>query len=268
MITQAIIPLAGLGTRMLPLTKVFPKELWPLGKISILERILIECNEAGIKEIFLIISKRKNIIKEYFEKDYELEKKFLKDESAIKKMSILQEYRKKIKFIYQNSAKGLGDAVNTCRKKIKSDHFLLILPDDIIINKNCSRELISIHKIYKCSVLATKKIKKEDVSRYGILGFFKKKKNVFNINKLIEKPKVSEAPSSYAIIGRYILNKKIFKFLSKPKIGKHGEIQITDAMNDLLLSGEKFNGCIFKGKYLDCGTLDGYIRSFKEVGTK
>jgi UTP--glucose-1-phosphate uridylyltransferase len=268
MITQAIIPLAGLGTRMLPLTKAFPKELWPLGKISILERILIECNEAGIKEIFLIISKKKNIIKEYFEKDYELEKKISKDASAIKKISILQEYRKKIKFIYQNSAKGLGDAVNTCRKKIKSDYFLLILPDDIIINKNCSRELISIYKTYKCSVLATKKVKKEDVSRYGILGFLKKKKNVFNINKFIEKPKVSEAPSSYAIIGRYILNKKIFKFLSKPKIGKLGEIQITDAMNDLLLSGEKFNGCIFKGKYLDCGTLDGYIRSFKEVGTK
>jgi UTP--glucose-1-phosphate uridylyltransferase len=268
MITQAIIPLAGLGTRMLPLTKAFPKELWPLGKISILERILIECNEAGIKEIFLIISKRKNIIKEYFEKDYELEKKISKNVSAIKKISILQKYQKKIKFIYQNSAKGLGDAVNTCRKKIKSDHFLLILPDDIIIDKNCSRELISVHKTHKSSVLAAKKIKKEYVSRYGILGFSKKKKDVLDINKLVEKPKVSEAPSSYAIIGRYILNKKIFKFLSKAKIGKLGEIQITDAMNDLLLSGESFNGCIFKGKYLDCGTLDGYIKSFKEVGAK
>jgi len=263
MITQAIIPLAGLGTRMLPLTKAFPKELWPLGKISILERILIECNEAGIKEIFLIISKRKYIIKEY-----ELKKKISKNVSAIKKISILQKYQKKIKFIYQNSAKGLGDAVNTCRKKIKSDHFLLILPDDIIIDKNCSRELISVHKTHKSSVLATKKVKKEYVSRYGILGFSKKKKDVLDINKLVEKPKVSEAPSSYAIIGRYILNKKIFKFLSKTKIGKLGEIQITDAMNDLLLSGEKFNGCIFKGRYLDCGTLDGYIKSFKEVGAK
>ena len=162
----------------------------------------------------------------------------------------------------------MGDAVNTCRKKIKSDHFLLILPDDIIIDKNCSRELISVHKTHKSSVLATKKIKKEYVSRYGILGFSKKKKDVLDINKLVEKPKVSEAPSSYAIIGRYILNKKIFKFLSKAKIGKLGEIQITDAMNDLLLSGERFNGCIFKGKYLDCGTLDGYIKSFKEVGAK
>lgn len=268
MITQAIIPLAGLGTRMLPLTKAFPKELWPLGKISILERILIECNEAGIEEIFLIISKKKNIIKKYFEKDCDLEKKISKNANALKKISIIQKYNKKIRFIYQNSAKGLGDAVSKCRKKIKSDHFLLILPDDIIINKNCSRELISIHKTYKSSVLAAKKVKKEDVSRYGILGFSKKKKNILCINKLIEKPNFSNAPSSYAIIGRYILNKKIFKNLAKSKKGKLGEIQITDAMNDLLLSGEKFNGCIFKGKYLDCGTLDGYIKSFKKVGVK
>lgn len=268
MITQAIIPLAGLGTRMLPLTKVFPKELWPLGKISILERILNECDEAGITEIFLIISKKKNVIKEYFEKDYELEKKISKNPKALKKISILQKYKKKIKFIYQSSAKGLGDAVNTCQKKIKSDYFLLILPDDIIINKNCSLELMSIHKTYRSSVLATRKIMKKNVSRYGILGFSKKKKDIFDISKLVEKPKVSQAPSSYAIIGRYILNKKIFKFLAKSKQGKLGEIQITDAMNDLLLSGEKFNGCVFKGKYLDCGTLDGYINAFNQVGTK
>ena len=108
MITQAIIPLAGLGTRMLPLTKAFPKELWPLGKISILERILIECNEAGIKEIFLIISKRKNIIKEYFEKDYELEKKISKNVSAIKKISILQKYQKKNKIYLPELSKRIG----------------------------------------------------------------------------------------------------------------------------------------------------------------
>jgi len=161
MITQAIIPLAGLGTRMLPLTKAFPKELWPLGKTSILERVLKECDEAGIKEVFLVISKRKSIIKKYFDQDRELEKKILNNKKAIKKINILKKYQKKIKFVYQNSAKGLGDAVNACRKKIKSDHFLLILPDDIIIKKNCSRELVSIHKANKSSVVATKIVQKK-----------------------------------------------------------------------------------------------------------
>ena len=266
MITQAIIPLAGLGTRMLPLTKAFPKELWPLGKTSILERVLKECDEVGIKEVFLVISKRKSIIKKYFDKDRELEKRILNNKKAIKKIDILKKYQKKIKFVYQNSAKGLGDAVNACRKKIKSDHFLLILPDDIIIKKNCSRELVSIHKANRSSVVATKMVQKKDVDRYGILGFSKKKKNILDINKFVEKPKISLAPSKYAIIGRYILSKKIFKFLNKSKKGKDGEVQITDAMNELLISGEKFNGSIFKGSYLDCGTMDGYVESFNKIG--
>lgn len=268
MITQAIIPLAGLGTRMLPLTKVVPKELWPLGKLSILERILLECEESGIKEIFLIISKKKNIIKTYFDKDIALEKKVKNSPELLKKLKLLTKYKKKIKFVYQNSAKGLGDAVNICKNKITSDHFLLILPDDIVINKNCSQELINIYKKNKGSVIAIKKVKKNIVSRYGIVGYHKKINNVLSLDKLVEKPSVKESPSSFAIIGRYILSKKIYKYLAKTKKGKLGEIQITDAMSMMLAGGESFKGCIFKGTYLDCGTIDGYINSFNYIGYK
>ena len=268
MITQAIIPLAGLGTRMLPLTKVVPKELWPLGKLSILERILLECEESGIEEIFLIISKKKNIIKTYFDKDIALETKVKNNPEILKKLKLLTKYKKKIKFVYQNSAKGLGDAVNTCKNKITSDHFLLILPDDIVINRNCSQELINIYKKNKGSVIAIKKVKKNIVSRYGIVGYHKKINNVLSLDKLVEKPSVKESPSSFAIIGRYILSKKIYKYLAKTKKGKLGEIQITDAMSMMLESGESFKGCIFKGTYLDCGTIDGYINSFNYIGHK
>ena len=181
---------------------------------------------------------------------------------------MLTKYKKKIKFVYQNSAKGLGDAVNTCKNKITSDHFLLILPDDIVINKNCSKELINIYKKNKGSVIAIKKVKKNIVSRYGIVGYHKKINNVLTLDKLVEKPSVKESPSSFAIIGRYILSKKIYKYLAKTKKGKLGEIQITDAMSMMLAGGESFKGCIFKGKYLDCGTINGYINSFNYIGHK
>lgn len=266
MINQAIIPLAGLGTRLLPLTKSFPKEMWPLGKISILERILSECLSAGIKEIFLIISDRKKIIKDYFESDKEFEKKIFKNKKALQQLNILKKYKKKIKFVFQNKPLGLGDAVNTCKNKITSSHFLLVLPDDVIINSNCSKELIEAHYKYKSSVVAIKKVSDRDVNRYGIVGYSAKSRNHLKINQFVEKPTIQSSPSNYAIIGRYILSKKIFKSLASKTKGKLGEIQITDAMQNLLISNEKFTGCIFKGKYLDCGTLDGYIKSFNEVG--
>lgn len=268
MITQAIIPLAGLGTRMLPFSKVIPKELLPLGNVSILERILLECEDAGIKKIYLIISKKKEIIKKYFQDDLFLESKVKNQKSLIKKLNLLKKFKKKIKFIYQDTPKGLGDAVYKCRKLINSQHFLLILPDDIIINKNCSKQLIDIYKKKISSVIAVKNVKKNMVSRYGIAGYVKKKSNVLNINYLVEKPSLKLAPSTFAIIGRYILNKTIFKYLASSKKGKLGEIQITDALNKMLNDGEIFSGCVFSGKYLDCGTLNGYIKSLKLIGGK
>lgn len=265
MINQAIIPLAGLGTRLLPLTKSFPKEMWPLGKVSILERILSECLSAGIKEIFLIISDRKKIIKDYFESDKEFEKKIFKNKKALQQLNILKKYKKKIKFVFQNKPLGLGDAVNTCKNKITSSHFLLVLPDDVIINSNCSKELIEAHYKYKSSVVAIKKVSDRDVNRYGIAGYSAKNRNHLKINQFVEKPTIQTSPSNYAIIGRYILPRKILIKLKNLKPGQGGEVHITDAIKQLIDDGEKFYANIFKGKYLDCGTLSGYIKSGIEI---
>jgi len=265
MIKQAIIPLAGLGTRMLPLTKAFPKELWPLGNKSILENILDECFDAGINEVILVISKKKKSIKDYFKKDIILEKKVKNKPELLKSLKNLNKISSKIKFVYQDKPKGLGHAVLCAKKLIKSKHFLLLLPDDIINGKNSSKELIAINKKTNSSVIAIRKVIKKNVKRYGIVGFDEFKN--LKINKMVEKPSVKNSPSQFAIIGRYILNKSIFNYLGKQKSGKLGEIQITDAMNAMLFH-ENFYGCKFKGKYLDCGTINGYINSFKEINKK
>ena len=262
MVKQAIIPLAGLGTRMLPLTKALPKELWPLGSKSILEHILDECFNAGVKEVIFVISKNKNVIKKYFFKNKFLENTVKNKPDILKKLIYLNRISKRIKFVYQDKPRGLGHAIICAKKYIKSKYFLLLLPDDIIKGKNCSKELITINKKNQSSVLALKQVSKKEVKRYGVAGFSNKK--TFKINKMIEKPSIINAPSRYAIIGRYLLNKSIFKFLKKQKKGKLGEIQITDAMNEML-SKESFYGCEFKGKYLDCGTINGYIKSFVEI---
>ena len=148
MIKQAIIPLAGLGTRMLPLTSVIPKELLPINGKTNLDYILEECIEAGIKEFVFVISKKKISIKNYFYNDAFYKKiiRKKKDKRIIQEYKRIKKYKRMIKFVYQNSPKGTGDAIIKCKNLIKSNFFLMLLPDDLIINKNCSKELIKLHK--------------------------------------------------------------------------------------------------------------------------
>tara|TARA_X000000368_G_C22443049_1_gene455585 strand:+ start:39 stop:473 length:435 start_codon:yes stop_codon:yes gene_type:complete len=141
----------------------------------------------------------------------------------------------------------------------------MLLPDDLIIKKNCSHEMIKIHNKYKASVIASKKVNKKDVSRWGIFKIKKFNKNNFIIKDVIEKPSIKKAPSNNAVIGRYILPFKIFDVLKKQKPGKNGEIHITDSIKALIKDKKKFIGHTFSGKYLDCGTLKGYIKSSLEI---
>ena len=268
MIKQAIIPLAGLGTRLLPLTSVIPKELLPINGKPGLEYILDECIQSGIKEFIFIISKKKLSIKDYFYKDAFYRKLIRikrKDKRLKLEYSKIKKYKKMIKFVYQNSPKGTGHAVLQCKNLINSKYFLMVMPDDLIIRNNCSKNLIKIHKKYNASVIAAKKVAKKDVSRWGIFDLNKINKKEFKIKDVIEKPDIKSAPSRYAVIGRYILPKKIFPILKKQKPGKNGEIHITDAIRKLINDGDKFIGHSFKGKYLDCGTMDGYIKSSMEI---
>jgi len=268
MIKQAIIPLAGLGTRLLPLTSIIPKELLPINGRPGLEYILDECIDAGINEIILIISNKKIMIKDYFFKD-SFYKKILKkkrDKKLLYNYRKIKKYKKLIKFVYQNQPLGTGNAVLKTKKYIKSKYFLMLLPDDLIIKKNCSKKMISIHKKYKSSVMASMKVNKKNVSRWGIYKIKKKISNDnFVIDGVFEKPKNKEAPSNNAVIGRYILPKKIFSKLKYQKKGKGGEIHITDAIQSLINDNYKFIGHNFAGKYLDCGSMNGYIKSSIEI---
>ena len=171
-----------------------------------------------------------------------------------------------IKFVYQNKPKGTGDAVLKTKKLIKDKYFLMLLPDDLIVKKNCSKSMINSHKKYKTSMMAAMTVNKKTVSRWGIYKLNKKiNKTDYLINGVIEKPNIKDAPSNKAVIGRYILPKTIFSKLSKMKPGKGGEIHITDAIQSLINDNENFLAHNFLGKYLDCGTMKGYINSTKEI---
>ena len=268
MIKQAIIPLAGLGTRLLPLTSVFAKELLPINGKPGIQYILDECIEAGIKEVVFIISKKKQMIKNYFYND-SFYKKIInkkKDPRIIKEYKQILKYKKMIKFVYQNKPLGTGDAVLKTKKYIKDKFFLMLLPDDLIIKKNCSKSMIKIHSRYKSSVMASMNVNKKTVSRWGIFKLSKKlDRNNYLIKDVVEKPSIASAPSNKAVIGRYILPKKIFSKLSKQKPGKGGEIHITDAIQSLIYDNNKFIAHNFSGKYLDCGSMNGYIKSTLEI---
>ena len=268
MIRQAIIPLAGLGTRLLPLTSVFAKELLPINGKPGVEYILDECIEAGIKEIIFVISKKKEMIRSYFNSDkfYKQILKKKKDKRIKEEYKKIQKYKKMIKYVYQNSPKGTGDAVLKTQKHIKGKFFLMLLPDDLIIKRNCSKDMMSIYNKKKCSVMASMKVNRKTVNRWGIYSKKEKiNKNNFFVKDVVEKPNISSAPSNNAVIGRYILTRRIFTKLKNQKKGKGGEIHITDAIRKLINDGEKFIGHSFKGKYLDCGTMNGYIKSSQEI---
>ena len=268
MIKQAIIPLAGEGTRLLPLTSVMSKELLPINGKPGLEYVLDECIGAGIKEIIFVISRKKSSIKKYFFNDAFYRKiiKKKKDNRSIKHEYLkIKKFKKMIRFVYQNSPNGTGQAILKCEKLIKDKNFLVLLADDLIMKKNCSLSMIKIHKKYNSSVIASMKVKNNDVNRWGIFKLKKFKKKNFLIKDVIEKPDRKKAPSNYAVIGRYILPKKIFKILKKQQPGKNNEVHITDSIRTLILNENKFIGHVFDGKYLDCGTMSGYINSTIEI---
>jgi len=208
------------------------------------------------------------MIKDYFYNDafYKKVIKKKKDPRIINEYKKILRYKKMIKFVYQNKPLGTGDAVLKTQKYIKDKFFLMLLPDDLIIKNNCSKSMMNIHKRYKSSVVASMNVNKKTVSRWGIFKLSKKfdKRNHL-IKDVIEKPSIVNAPSNKAVIGRYILPKKIFSKLSKQKPGKGGEIHITDAIQSLIYENNKFIAHSFSGKYLDCGSMNGYIKSTLEI---
>lgn len=263
-IRKAIIPAAGLGTRFLPATKALPKEMLPIVDKPTIQYIVEEAIDSGIEDIIIISGRGKRAIEDHFDKSYELEEELLRKN----KTSILDEIQKiskmaNIHYIRQKEPKGLGDAINCARSFIGNEPFAVLLGDDIVkSDKPCLKQLIEVFDRFHSSVVGVQKVDEEEISKYGII---KPKgnlieENLINIETLVEKPKKEEAPSNFAIMGRYILRPEIFNILSYLPPGSGGEIQLTDAIN-ILNHSQAVLAYHFQGKRYDVGNKAGFIRA-------
>lgn len=240
-IKKAIFPMAGSGTRLFPITKGVPKEMLPLMDKPLLHYAVEEALHSGIEEFIFIIRKEKNSIQSYFQQFPGL---------------ISPNH---IHYVYQENPLGLGHAIACAKEHINEEFFAVLLPDELIFAQiPCLQQMIDVHKMMNANVIAIHSVLYEEVSEYGIIGGEKTTMpSVLKINELIEKPSPKKAPSSLAIVGRYILSSRIFPYLKTQKPGAKGEIQLTDSLYSLLKE-ESFYGLEFKGQRFDCGSKKGY----------
>jgi UTP--glucose-1-phosphate uridylyltransferase len=263
-IRKAIIPAAGLGTRFLPATKAQPKEMLPIVDKPTIQYIVEEAVASGIEEIIIIIGRGKRSIEDHFDKSYELEDALLRKN----KLAILEEVQKisslaKIYYVRQKEALGLGHAILCARSFIGNEPFAVLLGDDIVKSEiPCLKQIINEFEYCNSSVIAVQSVPDTDVSKYGIVKpkGANLEPNLFYIDSLVEKPKKTEAPSNYAIMGRYVLRPEIFDVLAQLPSGHGGEIQLTDAINELNRR-QAVLAYNFEGKRYDIGDKIGFIKA-------
>ena len=263
-IKKAVFPIAGLGTRFLPATKTIPKEMLIILDRPILEWAVIEASKAGIDEMIFVTSSKKNSIIEHFDKSTDLED-LLKKKKKKDKIKSVQSQNQLGQFTYvvQDEPKGLGHAVWCAQRFIEKDEdFAVILPDDIILSKKPAiKQLIDVFNHSNGgSVIALERVPKEETYKYGVIETKNKIKNYYSINNLVEKPNPSDAPSNLTVVGRYVLNSRIFKELDKKKKGHGNEIQLTDSLISLIDSPGLY-GAEFEGDRFDCGNKLGFIEA-------
>ncbi len=266
----AVIPAAGFGTRLLPATKVVSKELFPIYDRPAIHIIVSECVRAGIREIILVLSRRKMDILRYFEKDQELES-FLEEKGKTKLLVPLEIFRDiKIDYVIQEKQNGLGDAILCAREKVGRRNFAVLLPDDIYIPSD-GRPAISIlidkflelrqkEQINPKAILLLRNVQKEKVRNYGIAYIRERMGNLLILGGVVEKPEPELAPSRFAIVGRYVFSPEIFDWIQKEKPDEKGEIQLASAIGNCSYS-ETVLGIAVKGKWLDIGNPEGYIKA-------
>lgn len=261
-IKTAVFPIAGMGTRFLPITKSISKEMLNLLDKPLIDYAVEEAKQAGI-ERFIFVTNNNNINPvNYFSKNKKLEI-FLKNknkDSLLKKIEDLSINKKNLEVVIQNKPSGLADAILKTERIIKKEDFCVLLPDDLILGANCTKELIKVYKKKGSNILAIMEVNQREVSKYGIIESSESTKFNYKIKSLIEKPIKKNAPSNLAIVGRYVLSNNIFKFLKKIKKGSGGEYQLTDA----LALSNKYNdtwGHKFKGMRYDCGSKAGFLKA-------
>ena len=267
---KAIIPAAGLGTRFLPATKAQPKEMLPIVDKPTLQYIIEEAIESGIEEILIITGRNKKSIEDHFDRSVELELE-LEHKGKVEMLEMVKSISNMvdIHFIRQKEPKGLGHAIYCAKSFVGNEPFAVMLGDDIVYNegKPCLRQLMDCYDEYKTSVLGVQTVLDGDVDKYGIVDGLKIEGNVTKVKGLVEKPSVDEAPGNMAILGRYIITPSIFEILERTKPGKGGEIQLTDALLELM-SEEAIYAYNFEGRRYDVGDKLGFLEATVEYALR
>lgn len=269
MITKAIFPAAGLGTRFLPATKASPKEMLPLVDKPLIQYVVEEAVASGIEEIVLITGRGKRAIEDHFDVAFELEED-LKAKGKHKLLSEVQRIANLITFCYirQKKALGLGHAVLTAKRIVGDESFAVLLGDDIIdAEVPVMKQMLGVYQRYPATILAIQKVPKNQTHQYGIIDGKRIEDGVYLVKDMVEKPSPSEAPSNLAIIGRYILTPGIFGALEQTKPGKGGEIQLTDGLK-LLMETQPIYAYEFTGVRHDAGDKLGFLKATVEFGLK
>lgn len=267
-VRKAIIPAAGLGTRFLPATKAMPKEMLPIVDKPTIQYIIEEAIASGIEDIIIVTGKGKRAIEDHFDNSFELEQTLL----SKGKLDLLEEVRKSsnvdIHYIRQKEPKGLGHAVWCARNFIGDEPFAVLLGDDIVeAEVPCTRQLIEQYEMLERSIVGVQTVEADQTDRYGIVDPLNSEGRLSGVNRFVEKPKLGEAPSNLAIMGRYIFTPEIFSYLEEHNIGAGGEIQLTDAIQQLN-EAEGVYAYDFEGSRYDVGEKLGFILTTIEFALK
>ena len=272
-ITKAVFPVAGLGTRFLPATKASPKEMMPIVDKPLIQYAVEEAVEAGMTDMIFITGRTKRSIEDHFDKAYELETEL----ETRGKHELLEIVRRTVPkgvnciYIRQSEALGLGHAVLCASRVVGVDEaFAVLLADDLLYNNGASsvtKQMVDVYDYHRCSVLGTMNVPLKDTSQYGIVSTERQEGKIQRITDIVEKPSPEEAPSTQAVVGRYILTARIFDHLRALKPGAGGELQLTDAIA-ALLKEEAVLADLFDGVRYDCGSKLGYLKATIELGLR
>jgi len=260
-VRKAVFPVAGLGTRFLPATKVMPKEMLTIVDKPLIQYAVEEAMEAGIDEFVLVTGRGKHLMEDHFDHAYELEA-ILMERGKAKELEEVERIAPdpgRMSYTRQRRPLGLGHAVWCARQFINDEPFAVLLPDDLIqADPGCMKQMISAYEEVGGNIVAVEDVPCEQTDRYGILDVADDNGRLARAKGLVEKPSPDEAPSTLSIIGRYILQPEVFNYLDKHESGAGGEIQLTDAMAKTVES-IPFHGFRFEGQRFDCGTKLGFV---------
>lgn len=267
-IRKAVIPAAGLGTRFLPATKAQPKEMLPIIDKPAIQYIIEEAIQSGIEEILIITGRNKRSIEDHFDRSIELELA-LKKSGKYDLLGLIEEVSNvEIHYIRQKEAKGLGHAVLCAKQFIGDEPFAVLLGDDIVdASVPCLKQLMDVYEDYPGTILGVQEVPKERVSSYGIVKPQPVNNRLWRAEKLVEKPAVDEAPSRLAVLGRYIIEPEIFEILENTPPGRGGEIQLTDALQELARKQSVY-AYQFEGRRYDIGDKQGFLEATVEYALK